>query len=140
MHIEWRNRDPQSNEGKTPGRVLVVDDDVWLLEVIAGHLRTEGYDVDTATEAEEAEALLANYTYSLVITDLALSRFGFRGLELLEYTWEICHRPKIIVLTNHTDAAIQAEATARGVDKFMAKPVRLRQLSQVTAQLLGATA
>ena len=121
-------------------RLLIVDDDVLLLAVMAEHFRTLGYDVHTASESEEAEALLSNYKYALVITDLALTKVGFRGLEILDHTWDLCDRPRIIVLTGHVQPEIQIEATTRGIDRFMCKPVRLRQLTQAAEQLLGATA
>ena len=129
-------------EPKIPSkhRVLVVDDEPSLLEAVALHFRDLGYEVHTADEAEAAEALIANMHYSLVITDLALTRVGFRGLEILDHTWDVCDRPKIIVLTGHCQPEVEVEATRRGVDAFVRKPVKLMGLSQVAERLLGASA
>jgi DNA-binding response OmpR family regulator len=121
-------------------RVLIVDDEVQLLDVLGEHFRNVGYDVHTAAEIEEAEALLANYSYSLVITDLALSRVGFRGLDILDRAWDICERPKIIVLTGHCLPEMRVEVATHGADAFVPKPVRLVSLAEVAARLLGASA
>ena len=75
-----------------------------------------------------------------MITDLALTRVGFRGLEILDQTWDLCYRPKIIVLTGHAHPSLEVEANTRGIDAFLHKPVRLLQLSDIAAQLLRVTA
>jgi DNA-binding NtrC family response regulator len=121
-------------------RVLIIDDEASLLEVLAEHFTSLGYEAHTADEAEAAGALLANYQYSLVITDLALTSVGFRGFDILDRTWDLCDRPKVIVLTGHGEAELQVEATRKGVDAFIQKPVRLLRLSEVAAAVLGATA
>ena len=139
MQIQSRHCSPRSNEANRRGRLLIVDGNLTLLDHMAEHFRTLGYEVDAAAECEEAEALLSNYKYSLVITDVVLSRIGFRGLNLLDYTSDMYERPKIVVVTEHTDADIQMEATARGIDMFLPKPVRLCYLTEVTERLLGAT-
>jgi CheY-like chemotaxis protein len=128
------------NKGVPQHRVLIIDDEPQLLDVLAGHFRSLGYDVHTAGEIEEAEALLANFNYSLVITDMALTPVGFRGLEILDQAWDTCERPKIIVLTGYCLPALQVEVKSRGADAFIPKPVRLLRLSQVAAVLLGASA
>lgn len=130
----------QCSRNTSRHRVLIIDDEPLLLDVLGEHFRNAGYDVHTATEAEEAEALLANFSYSLVITDLALSRVGFRGLEILDQAWEICERPKIIVLTGHCLPEMRSEVASRGADAFVSKPVRLISLSEIAARLLGVSA
>ena len=131
-----------TNETDNPKqrRVLIIDDEPHLLYAVAEHFRTLNYEVHSASETEEAEALLANFSYCLVITDLALTRVGFRGLEILDHAWDLGERPKIIVLTGHCIPELQVEAVTRGIDVFLHKPVRLRRLSQVAEQLLGASA
>ena len=121
-------------------RMLIIDDEPQLLDVLGEHFRNAGYEVHTAGELEEAEALLANFKYSLVITDLALTGVGFRGIDILDQAWDICERPKIIVLTGHSLPELRVEAASRGADAFVSKPVRLVRLSEVAASLLGASA
>lgn len=130
----------QLNNDVHQHRVLIIDDEPQLLAAVAEHFRGLGYDVHTAGELEEAEALLANFSYSLVITDMALTPVGFRGLEILDKAWDTCERPKIIVLTGYCLPALQVEVASRGADAFIPKPVRLLRLSQVAAVLLGASA
>ena len=64
------------------GRVLFIEDDESLRRIVARHLRTLGFDVDEATSAEEAEALLRGGTRpGVVILDLNLP--GDTGWDLL---------------------------------------------------------
>lgn len=140
MNFIFKIHSPRSYPRSASVRLLIVDDDLCFLAVLAKHLRREGYEVDAATEREEAEALLSNFSYSLVITDVSLSRVGFGGLDVLEFPLGMCDRPKMVVLGDRADPFLEAKATAQGADKFICKPVSLRRLSRVTAELVGATA
>lgn len=119
-------------------RILIIDDNEQLLSVVAEFLGTNGYEVHTATEREEAEALLNNIEYDLVITDLALTRFGFGGLDILERLSRHAPRPKVIVLTGHGTPVVQAEARSRGVDAFVKKPTPLTELVRLVSSMVEA--
>jgi DNA-binding response OmpR family regulator len=54
------------------GRILIVEDEPELLIAMAEFFEARGYEVHNASEREEAETLLQTYTYSVVVTDLAL--------------------------------------------------------------------
>ena len=65
-----------------PERILVVDDDPNILEVVRARLEAEGYAVTAAMTAEEAKAKAREEPFNLVITDLKLASSD--GLELME--------------------------------------------------------
>ncbi len=109
-------------------RVLVVDDDEELLNVISEYLLSLGLEVHRASEREEAEALLNNIKYSLVITDLSLTSVGIEGLDLLKRISSLVPRPKSIVLSGHTSAAHRFAAMASGASVFIEKPCSITQL------------
>jgi len=117
-------------------RILIVDDNQALLELITNEFTAEGYKVDAATGREEAEALLNHDDYDLVITDLALSRCGLSGLDILEILAKRQTRPKVIVLTGHGTPEIQKEACSRGADAFLKKPMPIADIVRLIGMMV----
>ena len=125
---------PESNACR---RVLLVDDESAVTDAAQEYLSAFGFEVDTAVEREEAEALLAKRVYGLLIADLRLTGIhGREGLELVRYVRE--HQPlcRVIVLTAHGSAEIEREARRIGADRFLEKPLPLAQLRTAAEDLL----
>ena len=118
-------------------RILIIEDEQLLAEAMHEFLMGAGYEVDCASEREEAEALIAHYSYSLVITDLALTDLGLTGVDILDSLVDQAMRPKIIVYSGHCDPELESRLEAHGVDAFLQKPRPLSELTNVAAQLLG---
>jgi DNA-binding response OmpR family regulator len=121
-------------------KVLIVDDDQQLVDAYREFLTEGGYEVDCARELEEAQTLLAHFSYSLVITDLRLSRLAFGGLDVIKYVRENALPTRVIVLTAYGWPELKAEASASGVDAFLRKPIQLKELGKTVAQLGGGRA
>ena len=122
------------------GKVLILDDDEQLVDAYRDYLSQSGYDVDCAQELEEAETLLAHFSYSVVITDLRLSKLAFGGLELIRYIREHSVPTRVIVLTAYGWPELKAEASAAGAEAFLRKPARLKELGVLVDMLSGAQA
>lgn len=118
-------------------RVLVIDDERAILEMVAEALSECEYDVHTAQEAEEAEALLRHYEYALVITDLALTNVGLKGFDFVVRLAARNPRPKLIVFSGNRDPQVQSEALLQGADAFVLKPTSLKVLSRIAQDLIG---
>ena len=118
-------------------RLLILDDDDQLARACKEFLSESGYDVDCALETEEAETLLTHFPYSLVITDLRLSKLGFGGLEFIRRIRELSSDTRIIVLSGYKWPEIESEATSQKIDAFLRKPVRLQDLAETIAMVLG---
>jgi DNA-binding NtrC family response regulator len=120
-------------EGKLmPDRILVIDDEDPILYVMKEYFTTHNYEVDCARELEEAEALLANISYAVVIADMRLTGIhGVEGLELVAYVRERCPQTRIVILTAYGSPEVEKEAIRRGVDAFLRKPIPLPQLAQI---------
>ena len=107
-------------------RVLVVDDDLTVREVVVTYLRAAGSDVGEAADGESALADLRDERADLVVLDLMLP--GIDGLE-------VCHRIRakgddvpVIMLTalgSETDRVVGLE---RGADDYVTKPFSPREL------------
>jgi EAL domain-containing protein (putative c-di-GMP-specific phosphodiesterase class I)/CheY-like chemotaxis protein len=122
-------------------RVLVIEDELPLLELIGSYLRRElQFEVHCAVDREEAEALLDCYTYSLVISDLSLTPQKLEGLYIIEEIADAHGRPKIVALSGHGTDRLKSLALGVGADVFIEKPRSLSELASTLRQLLSATA
>ena len=116
------------------GRVLVVDDEGTILFAVGEFLARLGFEVHTASEREEAEALLAHVTYVGLIADLRLMGSDSReGLEVIAAGRERSRDIRIILLSAFTCPELEQEARLRGADAVLRKP---RPLSEVASCLL----
>jgi len=97
----------------------------------------QGLEVDCAQELEEAQSLLAHFSYAVVITDLRLSKLGFGGLEVIRYIRELALNTRIVVFTGYGWPDLQAEAAAQGIDAFLRKPAQLAAISETVCDLAG---
>jgi DNA-binding NtrC family response regulator len=121
-------------------RILIVDDDDQLVNAYRHYLSGLGYPVDSAGEIEEAQTLLAHFPYSVVITDLRLSRLSFGGLDLVKFVHETSLPTRVVVLTAYGWPELKAEAANQGVDAFLQKPMRLSDLAKTIDMLSGGAA
>src|SRR5262249_52201762 len=99
-----------------------------------------GFAVDCASEIEEAQTLLTHFPYSVVVTDLRLSKLNFGGLDLVKFIRDISLNIRVVVLTAYGWPELKTEAANRGVDVFLRKPMRLSDLARTVEMLMGATA
>lgn len=107
-------------------RILVVDDEQSILNLLTNCLSAEGYGIDTASDGIEAtEKVLAN-DYNLVITDIMMPRLG--GLDLLKNVK--LSRPKlpVVIITGYATTEITIEALKLGAVDFLTKPFKLSEI------------
>lgn len=122
--------------GRMSHRILLIDDEEQVLAATSEYLQAQGYEVDCAQEPEEAEALLEHLNYSLVVTDLGLSKFkGLQGLDIAQHIRQTLPKIRTIVMSGHYDPEVQNEAQGK-IDAFLPKPVSLPELARVVAKLL----
>lgn len=109
--------------GKT--RILVVDDEQKILNVIEAYLIKEGFDVLTASDGEEALNIFKNELIHLIILDLMLPKVSGE---------EVCNKIRatsavpIIMLTAKTEEDNKIEGLAIGADDYITKPFSNREL------------
>ncbi|MFA6954344.1 MAG: response regulator [Thermoanaerobaculia bacterium] len=121
--------------------MLVVDDEEPILFALNYYFSPRGFRVDCAREIEEAEALLANGHYSIVIADLRLTGIhGAEGLEIVSYVRERAADTKVILLTAYGTPEIERLAYERGADAFLQKPQRLPAIARLVETLMAGDA
>jgi CheY-like chemotaxis protein len=110
-------------------RILVVDDESYLRELIRETLRTRQYDATTASNGAEALDLLSRGKYDIVVTDVVMP--GMEGLELVKQIRRLYPQIRILVLTGYPRSADIGDFLAEGVDDFLPKPFRANDLVAV---------
>ncbi len=106
-------------------KILVVDDEERIIEVVKAYLEKEGYEVITAVNGEEAIRLFKENTIHLVVLDLMLPKLS--GEEVCTRLREISHVP-IIMLTAKVEEEDKLEGLAIGADDYLTKPFSAREL------------
>lgn len=115
-------------------RVLAVDDEAPLAQLVAALLRLRGHRVVTANSGEEALDLIRNQPFDLVLSDLGMGA-GMTGWELATEVRAL-HPDIAFVLATGWGAEIDPqEARGRGVDAVLAKPFRGAQLERLIESL-----
>lgn len=108
------------NIAKSPARILVVDDDEQIADILSIRLESEGYQVDTCGTVVRALDLLTRNRYALVLLDLRL-RDG-NGVESLPRFRDIDGEVPIFIITAHGDVDSAVQAFSRGANGFIRKP------------------
>lgn len=101
-------------------RVLVVDDDAAILEMVAMTLEKSGFDVVRAGSSVQARRALRERPLDLVICDIYMP--GGDGLSVLRDVREISDRPPVILMTARGSIETAAEAAEAGAFDYLAKP------------------
>lgn len=125
-------------EGDAPSvKILVVDDQAAILDLMRSYLGQLGYEVSCASEREEAEALLECRSFDLLIADLGLGRFRETdGLDLVTFARYRCADVKVLVLSGQDAPTYGPESRRRGAGLFLSKPQPLPRLAEAIAELL----
>jgi two-component system, OmpR family, response regulator ResD len=125
-------------EAMSGARVLVVDDEPMVRDVLARYLIREGFDVDTAGDGERALAAFAANPPQLVLLDLMLPRID--GLEVFRRIRETTSTP-VIMLTARGEEADRIVGLEIGADDYVTKPFSPREVvARVRAVLRRAEA
>jgi two-component system, OmpR family, response regulator CpxR len=107
-------------------RVLVVDDDVELCELVGQYLRSQGFEVDATHDGTTGVEDALGGEYSLVILDVMLP--GIRGFEALRQIRAKSAIP-VIMLTAHGDDVDRIVGLEIGADDYLPKPFNPRELA-----------
>lgn len=139
-----RHRAPrQSQDGassdriprKTRPRILVVDDEASIREVLSKTLALAEYDVDVANDGQSALERLRAAEYDLLITDLKMP--GVDGLTVIREVRRSNPGMPIIIVTGYSTESSAIEAINLGVSGYLTKPFRVPRILAAAAKALG---
>lgn len=121
------------------GRIMLVDDEGQVVQVIGELLRSVGYHVSGWTSPKAAlEHFKENpQGYDLMVTDLTMPHMT--GVELSAEVKNIRGDFPVVLITGYSDRLTREFAMNAGIDEYCMKPVSLRDLSRVVGRLLNAS-
>ena len=128
-----------STNNTTPTRILVVDDEEDLCEILQFNLETEGFEVDTAHSAEEALELDLT-RYQLILLDVMMGEIsGFKMARMLKNDEKTTHLPIIFLTAKDTENDMLTGFNL-GADDYISKPFSIRQVIARVKAVLRRTA
>jgi DNA-binding response OmpR family regulator len=107
-------------------RVLVIDDDVELCELLAQYLKAEGFDLEAVGNGEQGVARALSGEHALVVLDVMLP--GMQGFEVLRQIRAQSHIP-VLMLTARGDDLDRILGLEMGADDYLPKPFNPRELA-----------
>lgn len=115
-------------------RILVVDDEKSIRTTLGAILRSEGHQVEIAGDVAQAQALLAQGDWDVVVTDIVMP--GLSGIELLKAIRSAAPDVQVILMTGEPTVETAAEAIRSGASDYLSKPVsKQAMLQSVTTAL-----
>jgi len=113
-------------------RVLIVDDEKFIRDILADFLGMEGYAVRTAEDGNAALTELRAQTYDIVISDLKMPRMG--GIELLEQMSTAAPNALTVIMTGFGTVETAIDAMKRGAYDYILKPFKVEEVIHVVAR------
>jgi DNA-binding NtrC family response regulator len=127
---------PAPRQGRA--RVLVVDDEASIRDLLSKTLALAEYDVDTAADASTALGRVRASEYDLLIADLRMP--GMDGLTLIRQVKRIRAELPVIIITGFSTESSAIEAVNLGVAGYLRKPFRVPEVLAAAAKALGTPA
>ncbi len=120
---------------KSKGKILVVDDEKSMREVLEIFLRGEGYDVSTADGGEAGIEAIKKDIFDLVITDMKMP--GVSGFDLLKTVKEIAPNTIVLIITAFGTTESAVEAIKLGAFDYIQKPFKMDDIRLVVRNAFG---
>ena len=115
-------------------RILVVEDDSEMRDLLTDELSDEGYEVTLAVDGSDATVKISEQAFDLVITDMRMPRKG--GLELLPELKTACPNTPVILITAFGDWPTLIEAYDKGACDYICKPFKMEDLKRAVKKAL----
>jgi signal transduction histidine kinase/CheY-like chemotaxis protein len=109
-----------------PGKILIVDDDPTICELLDGSLTSQGYEITVANDSFQALELIEASRFNVAILTPMLP--GPNGIEILDRIQERQIKTEVIVLTAHASFEIAIEALRLGAYDYILKPFQIHAL------------
>jgi excisionase family DNA binding protein len=126
---------PRPAPGTTRPRVLVVDDEASIRDLLSKTLALAEYDVDVAPDGRSALERMRMYPYDLLIADLKMP--GMDGLTVIREAKRYKADLPVIIITGFSTESSAIEAVNLGVAGYLTKPFRVPQVLAAAAKALG---
>jgi CheY-like chemotaxis protein len=119
----------------TPAKILIVDDERLIQELLVETLNAVGYETYGAYDGREALEKLKSEKFDLVITDIVMPELN--GISLLIRIQKEFPDVPVVVITGHAYENVIKEVERAGAAALLAKPFRISKVEQVVESTLG---
>jgi excisionase family DNA binding protein len=126
---------PRTATGTGRPRVLVVDDEASIRELLVKTLALAEYDVDVAADGRSAIDRMRLHPYDLLIVDLRMP--GMDGLSVIREAKRYKADLPVLIITGYSSESSAIEAVNLGVAGYLTKPFRVSKVLEVAAKALG---
>ena len=117
-------------------KILVVDDDPDIVELLEFNLKKEGYQTASASDGRKAMDIAADFNPDIILLDVMMpKKSGFEVCQAVRANEEL-QATKILMLTAKGRDTDRAKGLALGADAYMTKPFSTRELVQKVAEML----
>src|SRR5579863_4200632 len=110
-------------------KVLLVDDELTMVQMVTEMLRMEGHEVFPYTNSKDALAALEAHAPEIVITDLYLDKTRPHGMEILQKARSLPSPASVILITAFGTIETAVEAMKNGAYDYLEKPFKLDELN-----------
>lgn len=118
-------------------KILVADDSPFVLEIVETVLKSEGFDVITASDGTEAWNKIQQEKPDVVIVDIIMPGMnGYQICEKIKQSEELKHLPVLVLTTKAQDKDIEL-AQSSGADLYMTKPFDPDELAAKVRKFFG---
>lgn len=107
-------------------KILIIEDEPSLREIMCRVMRQEGYVVESATSYLEADGKVAGYTYDCILLDIMLP--DGNGLKLLEHIRALGKRENVIIVSARDSLEDKVYGLENGADDYLPKPFHTAEL------------
>lgn len=124
---------PRRRSGRA--RILVVDDEPSIRDLLSKTLALAEYEVDVAPDGRSAIERLRSQTYDLLIVDLKMP--GMDGLTVIREARRVTAELPVVIITGFSTESTAIEAVNLGVSGYLTKPFRVPEVLKAAARALG---
>ena len=110
-------------------KILIIDDDTYILESFSRVLTKRGFEVETAETGKQALEKLKQGQFDVALIDVCLP--DMEGTDLLEKAKKELEKTVKIMLTGHPSVKTSEKATYEGADTYIVKPIKMDELISV---------
>lgn len=118
-------------------RILFVDDDVTLRQLVRDQLTTLGYAMEEADDGISAMEKLQAGNFDLMILDINMP--GKSGIDVLKFIKDKSMNCRVIMLTGRVGFNVATESLKLGADEYITKPFNLEYLNGAIKRVLAKT-
>ncbi|GAB1371967.1 response regulator [Candidatus Kapaibacterium sp.] len=119
------------------GKILWIDDEIEMLRPHVILLKQRGYEVDTATNGEDAIEMVKSQHYSLIFLDESM--VGITGLETLPVLKSIDPTTPVVMVTKNEAESLMEDALGSKIDDYLTKPVNPAQILLAAKKFLESS-